>query len=344
MAKLLIEHISKIYDKTGSGLKDFSLSTEENEFIVIVGPSGCGKSTLLQVVAGLEAPTAGTILLDGMDITSEEARDRNVAMVFQDYALYPHMTVAENIGFYLKLHGTPKKQIRARVKRIADNLLIADLLDRKPDTLSGGQKQRVAIARAMIRDPKVFLLDEPLSNLDQFLRDQMRSELIELHQTLSSVFLYVTHDQAEAMSMGDRIVVMNEDGIQQVDAPRKLYEKPSNLFVAGFIGVPHMNFVSQQVFSRLCATEKPAGIPKSDAIIGIRPEHIRLVPDSPCQFKLTYSEIQGKDTLLHLEYQGERFAVCCASNVAAFRPGQSIGCQASYTSFHFFDPQTGERL
>src|SRR5574344_903505 len=242
MSKVTLKHVYKVYEGGVRAVNDFNLEIKDKEFIVFVGPSGCGKSTTLRMIAGLENITAGQLYIDDVLVNDMDSKDRDIAMVFQNYALYPHMTVYQNMGFGLKLRKEDPKAIDERVKKAADILEISDLLSRKPKALSGGQRQRVALGRAIVREPKVFLLDEPLSNLDAKLRVQMRTEITKHHHKLATTFIYVTHDQTEAMTMGTRIVVMKDGFIQQVDAPQKLYDYPANLFVAGFIGTPQMNF------------------------------------------------------------------------------------------------------
>ena len=247
MASLNLEHIYKKYPNGFEAVKDFNLDIEDKEFIIFVGPSGCGKSTTLRMIAGLEDISSGTLKIDGKVMNDVEPKDRDIAMVFQNYALYPHMTVYDNMAFGLKLRKAPKDEIDKMVRNAAKILDLTNLLDRKPKALSGGQRQRVAMGRAIVRNPKVFLMDEPLYNLDAKLRVQMRSEIAKLHQRLGTTIIYVTHDQTEAMTLGTRIVVMKDGVIQQVDTPQNLYEKPQNLFVAGFMGSPQMNFLDAVV-------------------------------------------------------------------------------------------------
>ena len=242
MASLLLKDVYKVYSSGVVAVTDFTLDIQDKEFIVFVGPSGCGKSTTLRMIAGLEEISDGELYIDGKLVNTVQPKDRDIAMVFQNYALYPHMTVYDNMAFGLKLRKMPRAEIDARVKEAARILGLETYLQRKPKALSGGQRQRVALGRAIVREPKVFLLDEPLSNLDAKLRSQMRTEITKLHHRLATTFIYVTHDQVEAMTMGTRIVVMKDGYIQQVDAPQKLYDYPANMFVAGFIGSPQMNF------------------------------------------------------------------------------------------------------
>ncbi len=298
MASLKLKHIYKRYSDNVLAVSDFNLEIEDKEFIVLVGPSGCGKSTTLRMIAGLEEISEGELYIGDTLMNDVAPKDRDIAMVFQNYALYPHMTVYDNMAFGLKLRKTPKDQIKRRVEAAAEILDITHLLDRRPKALSGGQRQRVALGRAIVREPKVFLLDEPLSNLDAKLRAQMRTELSKLHNNLGTTFVYVTHDQTEAMTMGDRIVVMKDGLVQQVDTPQNLYEKPCNVFVAGFMGSPQMNFIDAKLVSRngklavefgfvdgkpKYCVDIPEGKIKGDSmkafigkevILGIRPEHL----------------------------------------------------------------------
>lgn len=304
MAQVVLNHVAKVYDDKVKAVKDFSLEIEDKEFIILVGPSGCGKSTVLRMIAGLEEISDGEISIDGRVVNEVAAKDRDIAMVFQNYALYPHMTVYDNIAFALKMRGIERGEIERRVKRAAETLELSDLLQRKPRQLSGGQRQRVALGRAIVREPKVFLMDEPLSNLDAKLRVQMRVEINKLYQQLKTTIIYVTHDQTEAMTMGTRIVVMKDGLIQQVDTPVDLYNKPKNLFVARFIGMPPMNsfegrleqddtglFISLEPdkacdfapegeirinLSEHYACEKVLGRLGEKIVVGVRPEHIYL--------------------------------------------------------------------
>ena len=289
-------HISKTYSKGQKpAVVDFSLDVREGEFLVLVGPSGCGKSTTLRMVAGLETPTSGTIEINGVNVTHLPPKDRDIAMVFQNYALYPHMTVRENMSFALKLRHIKKAEIEKRVLAAAETLGLTDYLDRLPKALSGGQRQRVAVGRAIVRKPAVFLFDEPLSNLDAKMRVDMRSEIVRLHNTLKSTMIYVTHDQTEAMTMGDRIVVMKDGEIQQVASPLEIYTRPANPFVASFIGTPPMNLL------------KP-GIVDKEKITGIRPEHWKIyslteqVPNNTVSFraKVDIVEPLGAETIIHV--------------------------------------------
>ena len=291
MASLSLQHITKVYDNKVTAVSDFNMEIEDKEFIVFVGPSGCGKSTTLRMIAGLEEITGGDLYIDGRRVNDVEPKDRDIAMVFQNYALYPHKTVYQNMAFALRMRKTPKDEIRRRVEEAARILDITAYLDRKPKALSGGQRQRVALGRAIVREPKVFLLDEPLSNLDAKLRTAMRTEITKLHQKLQTTFIYVTHDQVEAMTMGTRIVVMKDGVIQQIAAPQTLYDFPANVFVASFIGTPQMNFFDatldesglvtlssgqtiQLSAEKMKTLESNTG--KREIILGIRPEDIHL--------------------------------------------------------------------
>ena len=347
MAHIFLNKIVKKYTKDIEALKDFSFHSYENEFIVIVGASGCGKSTILRCIAGLEKVTSGKIYLDDVDITEYEPKDRNVAMVFQNYALYPNMTVYKNIAFPLTVKKVDKKIIDSKVQEIAKTLEISDLLKRKPHTLSGGQKQRVAIGRAMIKEPKIFLLDEPLSNLDAALREKMRGELIALHKKLDAVFIYVTHDQVEAMSMGDRIIVMNAGEIQQVGTPKEIYNSPANKFVAGFIGTPKINFISADNAEKLCPDL--CGLRDPNIDIAIRPEHIIIHKDAKEGFvkgTVTFVEMLGKDSYIHIQIGNDELTVCkpTVDSQYEFSKGDEVFCSAKKESFHFFDINTQQRI
>lgn len=296
MACVELENVKKVYAKGDRpAVEEFSLSIPDGEFLVLVGPSGCGKSTTLRMVAGLEVPSAGKISIAGKDVTALPPKDRDIAMVFQNYALYPHMTVAENMAFALKLRGVAKAEISRRVAQVAETLGLTQYLKRLPKALSGGQRQRVALGRAIVREPAVFLFDEPLSNLDAKMRVEMRAEIIHLHQRLGATMIYVTHDQTEAMTMGGRIVVMNEGRIQQVAAPLEVYRRPANPFVAGFIGTPPMNLF-------------PAGM-LGPAVTGVRPEHLAIVrgdasPPGALAATIDFTEPLGSETLVHLDCRG----------------------------------------
>ena len=329
MASLSLRNISKVYPNGFVAVKDFNLEIADKEFIIFVGPSGCGKSTTLRMIAGLEEISSGELYIGDRLVNDVEPKDRDIAMVFQNYALYPHMSVYDNMAFGLKLRKTPKDQIKKLVHEAAKILDLEHLLDRKPKALSGGQRQRVAMGRAIVREPKVFLMDEPLSNLDAKLRVQMRVEISKLHQRLESTIIYVTHDQTEAMTLGTRIVVMNAGVVQQVDTPRKLYDEPCNLFVAGFIGSPQMNFLDAQCEvsgDKVLLNVGPAKIelPPAKAkklidggyagktvVLGIRPEDVHdepmfiaSSPNTVIEATIRVYEMLGAEVYLHFDYEG----------------------------------------
>ncbi len=317
MAEVIFRKVSKVYTRGATpAVADFSLTVNDGEFLVLVGPSGCGKSTTLRMAAGLELPTGGQILIGGCDVTHLAPKDRDIAMVFQNYALYPHMTVKENLSFALKLRGVPKAEIARRVAAVADSLGLTPYLTRLPKALSGGQRQRVALGRAIVREPAVFLFDEPLSNLDAKMRVEMRAEIIRLHQQLKATMIYVTHDQTEAMTMGERIVVMNEGEIQQVAPPLELYEKPANPFVASFVGTPPMNLFSPGVW-----TEKTT--------FGVRPEHLQLSKSPPREQDRTavvdFLEPLGPETLVHVRVgEAQHRAVVRVAGFAPYQAGETL--------------------
>mgnify|MGYP000404588630 CR=1 FL=1 len=340
MANLSLSHVNKVYDNGFEAVKDFNLEIEDKEFIIFVGPSGCGKSTTLRMIAGLEDISSGELKIDGKVMNDVEPKDRDIAMVFQNYALYPHMTVFDNMAFGLKLRKLPKEEIKEKVVHAAKILDLEHLLDRKPSALSGGQRQRVAMGRAIVRNPKVFLMDEPLSNLDAKLRVQMRQEISKLHRQLGTTIIYVTHDQTEAMTLGTKIVVMKDGEIQQVDTPQNIYSNPINKFVAGFVGSPSMNFIA-------CDVEEEAGkvvlifainnaikkiYPNNhDAqlirekymgkrvILGIRPEDIydkeevgsKVHVSDELKLPITIAELLGSEYHLHMDFAGHDFIVKC---------------------------------
>jgi multiple sugar transport system ATP-binding protein len=374
MARIVLDNVSKSF--TGPkgeevrAVTHVSLAVEDKEFVVLVGPSGCGKSTTLRMIAGLEEISRGTISIDGRIVNQVEPKDRDVAMVFQNYALYPHMTVYENMAFGLKLRKYPKAEIESRVRQAAEILGITPLLDRLPKALSGGQRQRVAVGRAIVRQPKAFLFDEPLSNLDAQMRVQMRMELAKLHRRLAATMVYVTHDQVEAMTMGDRIAVMKDGVIQQVADPIQIYQHPANLFVAGFIGAPPMNLFRGTLGGEpggLCFLEaappsagqtsgfrlklspehsaKLAGRSGSPLILGLRPEDIRLstggVPtaDSTVDAVVELVEPLGAETLCHLT-TGAHAMVARLGGAERIAPGHKVRAAFNSAGFHFFDPTT----
>ena len=325
MSEVIFQNINKSYGKTAV-VADLNLKIEAGSFTVLVGPSGCGKSTILRMIAGLEEITSGTLTIGGRDVTHAEPKDREIAMVFQSYALYPHMTVAENIGFGMTLARRPKAEIQAAVQQAAEILQLSAYLDRKPKALSGGQRQRVAIGRAITRKPKVFLFDEPLSNLDAALRGQMRVELSELHRKLGATMVYVTHDQVEAMTMADQIVVLQAGRIEQVGAPMQLYNQPATPFVAGFIGSPKMNLLSGEVAKRYnCDT------------YGIRPEHIALSKQSGTwRGVLRYAEHLGSDTIAHVDADGIGAITARASGAIQLHPGDQVFLTPEANAEHRF--------
>ena len=374
MASLSLRHVSKRYPGGVTAVSDFNLEIKDKEFIILVGPSGCGKSTTLRMVAGLEEISDGEIYIGDKLVNDVAPKDRDIAMVFQNYALYPHMTVFDNMAFGLKLRKTPKDEIKRRVEEAARILDISHLLERKPKALSGGQRQRVALGRAIVREPKVFLLDEPLSNLDAKLRAQMRTEISKLHQRLGTTFIYVTHDQTEAMTMGTRIVVMKSGLIQQVDTPNNLYLYPCNLFVAGFIGSPQMNFIEAKLLKEgenylvefgSEDTKTRAGVkykiqlPASknkdncleayagkEVIMGIRPENvhneedlIELHKDGIVEADVEVTELMGAETYLYMNCEGQSInARVSPTNTA--RPGDKIKIAFETAKIHLFDKET----
>ena len=356
MAQVTLRKVVKKYDEV-LAVRGIDLDIVDKEFIVLVGPSGCGKSTTLRMIAGLEEISDGDIAIGGDIVNDVPPKDRDIAMVFQNYALYPHMNVYENMSFGLKLKRTPKDEIDRRVKQAAQILDITELLDRKPKQLSGGQRQRVAMGRAIVRDPKVFLFDEPLSNLDAKLRVQMRTEIKELHQRLKTTAIYVTHDQIEAMTMADRIVVMQHGVVEQLGAPLELYDRPANLFVAGFIGSPAMNFIEARVergngrpvavAGDGTALPLPADAPVREAaevVYGVRPEHLTLrEAQGALPAEVVVVEPTGAETLLVTRLAG----IECK---AVFRerhrlePGERIGLEPQLDQVHLFDRASGRRL
>ncbi|MDP2361817.1 MAG: sn-glycerol-3-phosphate ABC transporter ATP-binding protein UgpC [bacterium] len=344
MATIQLQQIGKRYPNGFQAVETFDLEIRDGEFLVLVGPSGCGKSTTLRMIAGLEEVSSGSILIDGRDVTQEAPANRDIAMVFQNYALYPHMSVKENMAFGLRMRKLPEGEIDRRVGEAAAILSVESLLDRRPRELSGGQRQRVALGRAIVRQPKAFLFDEPLSNLDAKLRVQMRTEIARLHTRLGTTMVYVTHDQVEAMTLGDRIVVMNQGRIQQVDSPMVLYQRPSNRFVAGFIGSPAMNFLPGEVghggFTPQGAMQPLAlgrDLPAGPALLGIRPESLDLDPALPllAEVELDVVEHMGHETLAYFVLGGQ---ACVARLVpaAGLAPGRRVRLGVKATGWHFF--------
>ncbi len=368
MSSVVFEKVTKQYENGYVAVKDLNIELEDREFLVLVGPSGCGKTTSLRMLAGLEDISSGSIYIDGQRVNDVTPKDRDIAMVFQSYALYPHMSVAENMGFSLDLKRVPKKEIRQRVEAAAKQLGIEQLLDRKPKQLSGGQRQRVALGRAIVRSPAVFLMDEPLSNLDAKLRVQARAELSELHKKVGTTFVYVTHDQAEAMTMGTRIAVMNGGILQQIDTPQNVYEHPQNIFVAGFLGSPSMNFFDARLLSKGDGTELTiqtdggiaVPIPSerleryrefSDraVVFGIRPEgiyHPQYVPPgiSPVSVSATARlvELMGYEVIVYFALADGSEFVARLDPRAKISPGEQLNLQFDLTRFHLFDKESGQ--
>ena len=364
MAELRFSSLDKVYDNGVQAVFDFSLKVRDKEFIVFVGPSGCGKSTTLRMVAGLEEITAGELYIDDILVNDVAPKDRNIAMVFQSYALYPHMTVYDNMAFGLKLRKMAKDEIERRVQNAADVLGLTAYLDRKPKALSGGQRQRVALGRAIVRDAKVFLMDEPLSNLDAKLRVQMRAEIIKLHERIGTTTIYVTHDQIEAMTMATRIVVMKDGYIQQVGAPKDIYDNPDNLFVGGFIGTPPMNFIRGKVDKgtfvgegiKLKVPEEKIKLLKDnkklkeEVILGIRPENIydsaskkEEHKDSIITLKVDVAELLGPETNIHAQI-GDHTLTAKVGARDDIHIGDEIKLAFDMHTVHFFDPESELRL
>lgn len=329
-------------------LEDLNLSIADGEFLVLLGPSGCGKSTTMRMVAGLEEPTAGNILIGGRRVNDIPARDRDLAMVFQNYALYPHMTVGENIGYPLKIQKVAREDRTRRVRDAAAKVEMEHLLTRRPSELSGGQRQRVALARAIVRTPQLFLMDEPLSNLDAKLRTIMRAELKHLQRELATTTIYVTHDQVEAMTLADRIVILNDARIQQIGAPAEIYARPANMFVAGFIGSPPMNLLQGKVrnglFNHDGGTIELAGEPDGDVVVGIRPEDISLVGDAKGDLDGTVysSELLGDCTLIHTQV-GKTLVAAKVGPEDIREMNTAVSLHLARGKLHLFDPTTGNR-
>ena len=369
MASLSLRHIYKKYPGGVTAVSDFCLEIKDKEFLIFVGPSGCGKSTTLRMIAGLEEITEGELFIGDTLVNDVAPKDRDIAMVFQNYALYPHMTVFENMAFGLKLRKTPKEEIKRRVEEAARILDINHLLERKPKALSGGQKQRVALGRAIVRNPKVFLLDEPLSNLDAKLRASMRTELTRIHKKVGTTFIYVTHDQTEAMTMATRIVVMKDGLIQQVDTPQNLYDFPVNTFVAGFIGTPQMNFINARLskkdndlyvsfgnHSLKLPPEKAsnAGLKEyidHEVVIGLRPEcihdepmYLASMPENVIDVDIDVTELMGSEIFLYLRYQGQEEdtpnLIARVSPRSNSRAGDTVKVAIDTSRLHIFDIDT----
>ena len=367
MAEVKLENVSKVYEGNVTSVKNFNLTVNDKEFVVLVGPSGCGKSTTLRMIAGLEEISEGTIRIDGRIVNDTPPKDRDIAMVFQNYALYPHMTVYENLAFGLKLRKYSSHEIESRVHNAAQILGIEEYLHRKPKALSGGQRQRVALGRAIVRQPKVFLFDEPLSNLDANLRVHMRTEISRLHRRLQSTMIYVTHDQVEAMSMGDRIVVMKDGIIQQVDTPLNIYHHPANKFVAGFIGSPTMNFISGTIarngrltfqhegtgFALPIPAERQAELQtytRSHVVAGIRPEHIYAAQPPDVQKAVPFSatvevvEPVGNEVFVYFSIGTDTHHVARLATDTPPEVGKPYTLFLDVSKVHFFDSDSGRAL
>ena len=358
MAGVTLTDVHKSFG-TNEVIHGIDCDIQDGEFIVILGPSGCGKSTLLRMVAGLEKITAGQVAIDGTVVNDMEPADRDVAMVFQNYALYPHMSVFNNMAYGLKIRRMPKAEIEQRVRNAAEILELTELLERKPRQLSGGQRQRVAMGRCIVREPKVFLFDEPLSNLDAKLRVQMRLEIRNLHENLHITSIYVTHDQVEAMTLGDRLIVMDDGYAAQIGSPLEVYERPATRFVAGFIGSPAMNFLEARISDdsrwvriddqdRLPLGQRASnGVSGQDVILGIRPEHFELVEEDAglIQFTVNHVEILGADTLVYGRF-GERATdlTLRLPDIHNFAKDTRLFLSVAPTKLHLFDPQTGRRI
>ena len=370
MATVKLENICKSYDNGFQAAKNVNIDIEDKEFIVLVGPSGCGKSTTLRMIAGLEDITSGTLKIDDRVVNDVEPKERDIAMVFQNYALYPHMTVYDNMSFSLKLRKMDKQEIDKKVKEAAKILQLENLLDRKPKALSGGQRQRVALGRSIVRNPKVFLMDEPLSNLDAKLRTEMRAQISKLHKDLGATFIYVTHDQTEAMTMGDRIVVMKDGVVQQINKPKVLYDNPVNKFVASFIGSPQMNFMDAEILkegddivANISGKDVKFVIPKGKAafleekgyvgktiIVGIRPEDIHkekvfLDLSENNQFKadVVIRELMGAEIYAYINFQGSEL-IAKFDGRSDIMPGQTLDLALDMNRTHFFDKETEENI
>lgn len=364
MAELKLDHIYKIYDNKVTAVQDFNLHIEDKEFIVFVGPSGCGKSTTLRMIAGLEDISKGDFYIDGKRVNDVAPKDRDIAMVFQNYALYPHMTVYDNMAFGLKLRKFPKDEIDRRVTEAAKILGLEAYLTRKPKALSGGQRQRVALGRAIVRDAKVFLMDEPLSNLDAKLRVAMRAEIAKLHRRLDTTTIYVTHDQTEAMTMATRLVVMKDGVIQQVGSPKEVYEKPENVFVGGFIGSPAMNFFNGKLQDgKFVIGNTSVAVPEGkmkflreqgyvgkDIILGVRPEDIHDEPvfieasaGTKIKANVDVAELTGAEMMVYSSIGGQDFVARLDSR-AEVQPGDSIELAFDLNKAHFFDTETESRI
>jgi len=364
MEKMVLENISKVYDGGAVAVSNFNLKVQDQEFIVLVGPSGCGKSTTLRMIAGLEDISEGEFRIEGKLMNDVSPKDRDIAMVFQNYALYPHMSVYDNMAFGLKLRKFSKTEIDKRVQNAANILGLEPYLNRKPKALSGGQRQRVALGRAIVRDATLFLMDEPLSNLDAKLRVQMRAEIAKLHHRLKTTTIYVTHDQTEAMTMASRLVVMKDGFIQQIGTPKEVYEIPENLFVGSFIGSPAMNFFEGKIVDGYFKVENVSmkipkekmellssqGLNGKDIILGIRPEHITedseviaLMPESSVNTTVEVSELTGAELMVYSSLEGQQFVARLNSDVQ-LHLGQKVKLAFDLSRSHFFDKETEKRI
>ncbi len=357
MADVELEQVRKVYGNGQVAVHEASFRIADGELLVLVGPSGCGKSTLLRMIAGLEEISAGTLRIGGRVVNDVAPRDRDIAMVFQSYALYPHMTVAGNLAFGLKLRGAPRGEVERRVASAAAMLGLEDMLGKRPAELSGGQRQRVALGRALVREPSVFLLDEPLSNLDAKLRHVTRTEIARLHQRLGTTMVYVTHDQVEAMTLGQRIVVLDQGRVQQIDTPMALYERPANLFVAGFLGSPAMNMLHGRLEpdGRLqLRSGRDGEIPLDggflhadrggrEVVVGIRPEHLVPVASGGIPARVEVVEAVGSEAYLHLDFGGQALVARLPPHGLP-SPREQIRLRPDPARIHFFDPATGDRI
>ncbi len=363
MAEIRLRQVCKTFDRTVHAVRDFTMDIADREFVVLVGPSGCGKSTMLRMIAGLEQATSGEIYIGGRLVNDVPPKDRDVAMVFQNYALFPYLTVFDNIAFGLSLRHEPKAEIKRKVQEAARILDITELLDRKPRALSGGQRQRVAIGRAIVHQPQIFLMDEPLSNLDAKLRNQMRAELIRLRQHVNTTFVYVTHDQTEAMTLGDRIVVMKDGWVQQIGTPREIFDHPANLFVAGFIGTPQMNLLPGQLLRSgegygLALNDQVAVLPKEiwpqlsemgldsrEVILGVRPDYLEI-GDGPFLAKVEVCELLGSQVQVHMLLGDQRVVALVPEDewVRAAGDNRQVRFALPHHAIQLFDPTSGENL
>lgn len=346
MAKVILTNLKKSY-QNHSILHNINLEIKDGEFIVVLGPSGCGKSTMLRMIAGLETVTEGDIQIGDQNVSKLEPKDRKIAMVFQNYALYPHMTVYKNIAYGLKLHKVPKDEIEKKVNIAADMLQLKELLNRKPNQLSGGQRQRVAMGRAIVRDPNVFLFDEPLSNLDAKLRTQMRFEIKNIHRKVKTTSIYVTHDQIEAMTLADRIVLLNKGKIEQIGTPLELYHKPASIFVGGFIGNPPMNFIPGEVATKYLKFDSI----KSQSILGIRPEKIKILSENKTNtestslpFIVNMFESIGHENFIYGKIENTETEIIIKSSENQISENKKIFIEIPYKDLHFFDKTTGLKL